>query len=64
MDLSKMMATNTQQLQHTLNLSLLKSSMNTQAVQAISMLEDITQPIHQMALGPHPTLGNSIDLRG
>lgn len=64
MNLSKLMASNTQQLQHTLNLSLLKSTMNTQAVQAISMLEKMTQPVDKVTSAPHPTLGNNIDLRG
>lgn len=61
-----MMAANTAQLQHTLNLSLLNSAMNTQATQAISMLDQMTmgEPTQHVTQAPHPTLGTTIDLRG
>ena len=65
MNLSKLMAANHSQLQHTLNLSLLNSSMNTQAAQAISMLDDMAkaQPNSEVTSTPHPTLGNNIDIQ-
>ncbi|WP_277750939.1 hypothetical protein [Anaerobacillus alkaliphilus] len=40
MNLSKMMVSSTLQLQQMLTLSLLKCSMNTQAVQAVTTLEN------------------------
>lgn len=64
-NLSKMMAANHSQLQHTLNLSLINSSMNTQAAQAITMLDDMakTQPNSEVTSAPHPMLGNNIDIK-
>ncbi|OIJ09280.1 hypothetical protein BKP35_17125 [Anaerobacillus arseniciselenatis] len=59
------MAANHSQLQHTLNLSLINSSMNTQAAQAITMLDDMakTQPNSEVTSAPHPMLGNNIDIK-
>ncbi|UTW68826.1 putative motility protein [Anaerobacillus sp. HL2] len=46
-------------------MSLLKSTMNTQFAQAISMLDDMTQAQpNQVTSAPHPTLGTIIDTKG
>lgn len=65
MKLSNMMAANLGQLQYTLNISLLNSSLNTQAAQAISMLDDMAkaQPNSKVTSVPHPTLGNNINIK-
>ncbi|RAK21097.1 hypothetical protein B0I26_10349 [Anoxybacillus vitaminiphilus] len=62
MNISSMMAKQVSELQHTLNLSLLKNQMATQAAQATVMLEDFAKAQHT-AQAPHPTLGKQLDIR-
>lgn len=62
MDLSAAMQLNLQSLQHTVQLSMLNKSMANQSTAATMMLQDLsqTQPTN---VAPHPTLGNSLDIR-
>jgi hypothetical protein len=62
MNISSMMAKQVSELQHTLNLSLLKGQMATQAAQATVMLEDFAKAQHAVQAS-HPTLGKQIDIR-
>jgi hypothetical protein len=62
MNISSIMAKQVSELQHTLNLSLLKGQMATQAAQATVMLEDFAKT-QQSVQAPHPTLGKQIDIR-
>ncbi|WP_096436237.1 polyribonucleotide nucleotidyltransferase [Alteribacter populi] len=68
MKLSSMMEAQTQQTQHTLNISLINSSLNTQAAQATDMLDILKDGTPQKttaetssASEPHPTLGKLTD---
>ncbi|WP_338750821.1 hypothetical protein [Bacillus sp. FJAT-52991] len=60
MELSSMMGKQVAELQHTLNLNLLKSQMATQTAQAVQMMEML--PKVQSA--PHPYKGIAIDIKG
>lgn len=54
--ISSIMAQNLRDLQHTVQLSLLQSQLNTGAASATQLIQQMNQPIH-------PNLGHSIDLR-
>lgn len=64
MDLNNIMSSNVQDLKRTLNMNLLKSSMATQAAQAIVILEDFSMAQQEVKQAPHPTLGKHIDIKG
>lgn len=57
-----MMAANLAQLKQTLNVSMLKSGISTQAAQATVMLEDFTRA-QQSVQASHPTLGHHLDIK-
>lgn len=57
-----MLSTHLAQLQQTLGVGMLKSSISTQTAQAKVMLEDFTQA-QQSAQTPHPTLGHHLDIK-
>ncbi|CAM3854532.1 putative motility protein [Alkalicoccus chagannorensis] len=64
MDISSMMQAQTAQLQQTVSMSLLKSSLSTDAAQSINMLEKMNEgSASTSAEAPHPTSGSSIDIR-
>lgn len=59
-----MMGAQAQQMHHTLNTSLLKSALSTQAAQSIHMLEEMTESAESASSQvPHPSLGKNIDLK-
>lgn len=62
MNMSAMMGQQLASLQHTLNLSILKSQMASQTALVTTMLEDMndSQPV---AEAPHPTLGKVVDIK-
>jgi hypothetical protein len=64
MDLSNIMSSNLNDLRRTLNLNLLKSSMSTQAAQAIVIMEDFSMAQQEVKQATHPTLGKRIDIKG
>ncbi|MDQ0216555.1 hypothetical protein J2S13_003017 [Oikeobacillus pervagus] len=60
MDISTIMAKQVSELQHTLNLNLLKSQMATQAAQVTNMMKAMNTNHHE---APHPYKGQSIDVQ-
>lgn len=58
-----MMAANLAQLKQTLNVSMLKSGISTQAAQATVMLEDFTRAQQSVQVSSHPTLGHHLDIK-
>lgn len=65
MELSAMMGARTQQLQHTLNLSLIQSSLSSQAAASIAMLDQMKSS-NASERGPtdarHPYAGKHVDI--
>ncbi|QKS72111.1 putative motility protein [Paenalkalicoccus suaedae] len=57
MTISAMMNAQTQQLQHTVSLSILQSSLQTQAAASIHMLDKM----NETSPAPHPYAGKQID---
>lgn len=64
--LSQMTAANVGQLQQTLQVNLLKSALASQAALAVTMLDKMNTAAEETSFtsAPHPTLGQTIDLRG
>ncbi|RNA70670.1 putative motility protein [Alteribacter keqinensis] len=68
MKISSMMATQTLKLQQTLNISLMKSALNSDAAMAVSMLDRLRDGTQQNDTAttnpsPHPALGKKVDIR-
>ncbi|RNB71717.1 polyribonucleotide nucleotidyltransferase [Brevibacillus panacihumi] len=67
MNMNSIMGAQLNQLQHTVNLSMLKMIQNTQAAAATTMIQDFTQAqqsIQQATqAAPHPSLGKVIDMK-
>lgn len=61
MNLSAMMNAQTSQLQHTLSMNLIQSSLSTQAAQSIHMLESMNEN-KDTVKAPHPVSGSQIDI--
>ncbi|MGG3739394.1 polyribonucleotide nucleotidyltransferase [Aeribacillus pallidus] len=61
MNLSSIMGKQVAELQHTLNLNLLKSQMATQTAQVTTMLEDLRETNQHVA--PHPYKGKVVDIQ-
>lgn len=62
MNVNSLMSANLAQLMQTVNISLLKSALSTQAAQATVILNDFTQTQQAIALS-HPTLGRHLDIK-
>ena len=58
MNISSIMSSQLTQLQHTVQLSVLQSSLNMQAVTAVQLIEDMPQSVIQ-----HPYKGTSVDVQ-
>ncbi len=61
-----MMGAQAQQMHQTLNSSLLKSALSTQAATSIQMLEKMNEAQENLTntrQAPHPSLGKNIDLK-
>jgi len=66
MNLSSMMGVQAQQMHQTLNTSLLKSALSTQAAQSIVMLDKFNASAESTTSpnqAPHPSAGKNIDLK-
>jgi hypothetical protein len=62
MNISELMGKQVAELQHTLNLTLLKSQMSTQTAAVTTMIEDMTS-IQKATPAPHPNLGKTVDIK-
>ena len=58
MNISSIMSSQLSQLQHTVQLSVLQSSLNMQAVTAVQLIEDMPQSVAQ-----HPYKGTTVDVQ-
>ncbi len=58
MNISSIMSSQLAQLQHTVQLSVLQSSLNMQAVTAVQLIEDMPKSVAQ-----HPYKGTSVDVQ-
>jgi len=58
MNISSIMSSQLSQLQHTVQLSVLQSSLNMQAVTAVQLIEDMPQSVSQ-----HPYKGTTVDVQ-
>ncbi len=61
-----MMAAQSKQMHQTLNISLMKSTLSTQAAQSIKMLEKLNEgelSANDVKLAPHPSAGKNIDIQ-
>ncbi|PRO65381.1 hypothetical protein C6I21_09465 [Alkalicoccus urumqiensis] len=59
------MQAQTQQLQHTLSMNLMKSTLSTQAAQSMKMLEELhtADAGNEAPKAPHPDAGSRVDVR-
>lgn len=63
MDISRILANQVSDLQQAASLSVMKMAQTTDAAQAVSLLTDFASTQANVKAAPHPTLGQSLDVR-